>query len=141
MTFDRLTWIGLMITALGWTLLLSLPQLTELFASFSVRPGVYNNMPTIAECTILTGLGLAILGALQAGFGALNNFFESVLERAGKARAKPSGARSAQPKKIVERGWVKDRAYILYMDGSVEVETLLGRRIFSSLHDAQEFIA
>jgi prepilin-type processing-associated H-X9-DG protein len=46
-----------------------------------------------------------------------------------------------QQKKIVERGWVKDRAYVLYADGSVEVETRLGRRIFSSLQDAQEFIA
>jgi hypothetical protein len=141
MIFDRLTWVGLMITALGWTLLLSAPQLVELFASLSGRPGVYTNMPTIAECTIVTGLGIAILGALQTGFGALNRFFESVLERTGKVRSKANGARSPQQKKIVERGWVKDRAYILYMDGSVEVETMLGRRIFPSLQDAREFIA
>jgi hypothetical protein len=141
MIFDRLTWVGLMITALGWTLLLSSPQLIELLASLSGRPGVYSNMPTIAECSILTGLGLAILGALQTGFGALSKFFESVLEKAGKPRPKGAGARSQQQKKIVERGWVKDRAYVLYMDGSVEIETMLGRRIFSSLQDAQEFIA
>jgi hypothetical protein len=141
MIFDRLTWVGFMITALGWTLLLSAPQLIELFASLTGRPGVYLNMPTIAECTILSGLGLAILGALQTGFGALNKFFESVLERTGKVQSKAGGSRSPQQKKIVERGWVKDRAYVLYMDGSVEVETMLGRRIFSSLQDAQEFIA
>ncbi len=141
MIFDRLTWVGLMLTALGWTLLLSAPQLIELFASLSSRPGVYSQMPTVAECTILTGLGLAILGALQTGFGALNKFFESVLEKSGKARTKGTGARSIQQKKIVERGRVKDRAYVLYMDGSVEVETMLGRRIFSSLQDAQEFLA
>jgi len=141
MIFDRLTWVGLMITALGWTLLLSSPQLIELFASLSGRPGVYNNMPMIAECSILTGLGLANLGALQTGFGTLSKFFEPVLERAGKPRPKGAGARSQQQKKIVERGWVKDRAYVLYLDGSVEVETMLGRRIFSSLQDAQEFIA
>lgn len=42
---------------------------------------------------------------------------------------------------VVERGRLKDRAYVLYLDGTVEVETMLGRRIFSSLRDAQEFIA
>ncbi len=47
----------------------------------------------------------------------------------------------AQPRKILERGWVKDRAYVLFVDGSVEVETMLGRRIFPSLQEAQEFIA
>jgi hypothetical protein len=30
MIFDKFTWVGLMITALGWTLLLSSPQLIEL---------------------------------------------------------------------------------------------------------------
>ena len=130
MIFDRLTWVGFMITALGWTLLLSAPPAHRAFFK-----------PDWPKCTILTGLGIAIVGALQTGFGALNKFFESVLERTGKVRSKAAGARSPQQKKIVERGWVKDRAYLLYMDGSVEVETMLGRRIFSSLQDAQEFLA
>jgi len=38
MIFDKLTWVGLMITALGWTLLLSSPQLIEIFTSLSGRP-------------------------------------------------------------------------------------------------------
>jgi len=141
MIFDRLTWIGFMVAALGWTLLLSASQLTELLASLTSRSGSNLNMPTIAQCVILTGFGIAIMGALQTGFGALNNFFESVLERTGNPQSKVMSQRSAQQKKIVERGWVKDRAYLLYMDGSVEVETMLGRRIFPSLQDAQEFIA
>ena len=36
----------------------------------------------------------------------------------------------ALPKKIVERGRLRDRAYTLFMDGSVEIETLLGLRQF-----------
>lgn len=55
-----------------------------------------------------------------------------------KAIVKPQ---PSQPRKIPERGWVKDRAYVLFTDGSVEVETMLGRRMFPSLQDAQEFIA
>jgi hypothetical protein len=141
MIFDRLTWVGFMITAFGWSLLLAAPQVTELFATPTGRPGIHLNTPTIAECAILTGLGIAIVGALQTGFGTLKTFFEDLFERTGKMRLK--SARSAQPQKkmVVERGRLKDSAYVLYLDGTVEVETMLGRRIFSSLRDAQEFIA
>jgi len=78
---------------------------------------------------------------LQTGFGALNKFFESVLERTAKSGANSRANRPQQPRKIIERGWLKDRAYVLFMDGSVEIETMLGRRLFPSLQDAQEFIA
>jgi len=143
MIFDRLTWVGFMVIALGWALLFSAPQLAELLASFSGRSmnAGYLNMPTIALCTIFSGFGVAILGALQTGFGALNKFFESVLERTAKSGPPALANRPEQPRKIVERGWLKDRAYVLFMDGSVEIETMLGRRLFPSLQDAQEFIA
>ena len=147
MIFDRLTWVGFIIIALGWALLVSAPQLVEFFASFtghSPSPN-YLSMPTIALCTVITGFGLAILGALQTGFGTLNKFFNSVLERTAKSDVNKRGDKSVgqqeQPRKIVERGWLRDRAYVLYIDGSVEIETLLGRRLFPSLQDAQEFIA
>jgi prepilin-type processing-associated H-X9-DG protein len=84
---------------------------------------------------------MAILGALQTGFDALNRFFESVLERTAKSGQAALAKRPETPRKIVERGWLKDRAYVLFMDGSVEIETMLGRRLFPSLQDAQEFIA
>jgi prepilin-type processing-associated H-X9-DG protein len=147
MIFDRLTWVGFIIVALGWALLVSATQLVELFASFTGHfpsPN-YLYMPTIALCTVITGFGLAILGALQTGFGTLNKFFNSVLERTAKPDANKRGDKSVgrqeQPRKIVERGWLRDRAYVLFVDGSVEIETLLGRRLFPSLQDAQEFIA
>jgi hypothetical protein len=141
MTFDRFTWIGFMIVALGWTLLLSAPQLAELVSSLTGRSTWSLNMPNIAQCTILSGFAIAILGALQTGFTVLNKWFDSVLERTTNPQPSVVAKRPAQQKRIVERGWVKDRAYVLFMDGSVEVETMLGRRSFQSLRDAQEFIA
>jgi hypothetical protein len=90
---------------------------------------------------VLTGFGVAILGVLQTGFGALNRFFESVLERTARSGGNVIAAHPPQSKKIIERGWLKDRAYLLFVDGSVEIETMLGRRLFPSLQDAQEFIA
>ncbi len=168
MIFERLTWIGFMIVAAGWALLFSAPQLAGV-AHLNGRSAesAALNIPAIAECVILSGFGVGIIGALQSGFGALNKFFEAVLVRSQHPRT-PSAAPSAspaqavaraaaprqqpaargvakpapaQPRKIIERGWVKDRAYVLFGDGSVEVETMLGRRKFPSLQEAQEFIA
>jgi hypothetical protein len=143
MVLDRLTWVGFMIVALGWALLISAPQLAELLVNVTghTMNAGYLNMPTIALCTVLTGFGVAILGVLQTGFGALNRFFESVLERTARSGGNVIAARPPQSKKIIERGWLKDRAYLLFVDGSVEIETMLGRRLFPSLQDAQEFIA
>lgn len=141
MTFDRLTWVGLMIVALGWTFLLSKPQLAELVSNLTGRSASSLDISNIALCTIISGLGIAILGALQTGFGALNKFFDSILARAANARSNPAAKHPGQQKKIVERGWVKNRAYVLFTDGSVEIETMLGRRLFPSLQEAQKFIA
>lgn len=143
MSFDRLTWIGFMIVAMGWALLFSASQVTDLLLSVSGRPasGGPVNIPSIALCIILSGFGIAILGALQTGFGALHKFFASVVERTSQPRTNAIAHRPPQQRKIVERGWVKDRAYVLFLDGSVEIETMLGRRLFPSLEEAQEFIA
>lgn len=137
MNFNRLTWAGLMIVALGWSLLLSAPRLAQLV----VFPGPPPQFDVIAQFTILSGFGIAVLGALQTGFGALNKFFDAVLAKTAQAGAKANAQPAARQRKILERGWVKDRAYVLFTDGSVEVETMLGRRQFPSLQDAQEFIA
>lgn len=136
MAFDKLTWIGLMVVALGWAMLLSGAPTIEIFAKVLGRAnGLPFNMAMIAQATILTGLGLAILGALQTGFSALKQFFDTVVERTSR-----SGEPPAMPGKIVERGRLKNRPYVLFGDGTIEVETLLGMRRFASFKDAHEFI-
>jgi hypothetical protein len=170
--FSKLTWIGLMIVTLGWTLLLSGVSLAEIVTRMSGHafPAITSlNMAAVTQCTILTGFGLAVLGLLQSGFSALNRFFDSVLERTAKRqdfqqslarveaapprtaptlhaaapvqghKATPS-AKSQSRGKIVERGLLKDRAYVLFGDGTIEIETLLGLRRFTSLREAAEFI-
>jgi prepilin-type processing-associated H-X9-DG protein len=141
MHFDKMTWVGLMIVALGWALLFSAPQVAEFLATLSGRGKDALDAVGIAQCTILSGFGIAILGALQTGFGATRGFLEIALTRTAPPPTKIAGRGAATPKKIAERGWVKDRAYVLFVDGSVEVETMLGRRLFASLQDAREFIA
>jgi hypothetical protein len=192
LAFSRLTWSGLMVAAFGWMLLLSGGSVQVLLSPTAPSVSV------IAACTIVSGFGLAILGALQTGFGALTRFFDSVLQRtnargeapavyetpsvpprsdaallASAARVEPrrfSPARTeplvaapqraasvrtappkqaptrqaasakATPRKVLERGWWKDRAYTIFLDGTVEIETLLGLRRFASMADAQDFI-
>lgn len=143
MTFDRTTWIGLIIAAFGWTLVVSAPQLADLWAGGSGEPaaGASLDVARIAQCTILSGFGIAILGALQTGFGVLKKSLDAGLAQSPRPAAKPLGQPAARSRKIAERGWVKNRAYVLFNDGSVEVETMLGRRLFASLQEAQEFIA
>jgi hypothetical protein len=135
MAFDKLTWIGLMVVALGWAMLLSGAPTLEIFTKLLGRGDLPFNMGLIAQATIFTGFGLAVLGALQTGFGALKHFFDTVIERT----ARP-GERAPEPGRIVKRGRLKDRPYILFGDGTVEVETLLGLRRFASFKDAHEFI-
>jgi prepilin-type processing-associated H-X9-DG protein len=162
MVFGALTWIGFMVAVIGWGLLFSATPVIEILATLTGRSATsLSHLASIAECAIITGLGLAIVGALQTGFGALNHFFGAVLERTARAVPKPDVAEphvklpsyevdKAVPlkrepavrkqAKIVERGRLKNRAYVLFGDGSVEVETLLGLRRFASLGDANEFI-
>jgi hypothetical protein len=136
MVFDRLTWIGFMVVALGWALLLSGVPAVQIFAAATSHK-LSLDIAAIAQATILSGFGLAILGALQTGFGALKQFFDAVIERTARSGvAAPKNPLS----KVVQRGRLKDRPYVLFGDGTIEVETLLGLRRFASFQDAREFI-
>jgi hypothetical protein len=136
MAFDRLTWIGFMVVAFGWALLLSGAPTLQIFVA-AIGHKLPVDMPAIAQATILSGFGLAIVGALQTGFSALKHFFDTVLERTSR----PGEAANKKPvTKVVERGRLKDRPYVLFGDGSIEIETLLGQRRFASFKDAREFI-
>jgi hypothetical protein len=137
MVFDRMTWIGFMVVALGWALLLSGAPALEIFAAV-IGHKLPFDIAAIAQATILSGFGLAILGALQTGFSALKQFFDSVLERTARSESMPAPKKSGN--KVVERGRLKDRPYVLFGDGSIEVQTLLGLRRFASFKDAREFI-
>jgi hypothetical protein len=136
MAFDRLTWIGFMVVAFGWALLLSGAPTLQIFVA-AIGHKLPVDMPAIAQATILSGFGLAIVGALQTGFSALKHFFDTVLERTSR----PGEAVNKKPvTKVVERGRLNDRPYVLFGDGSIEIETLLGQRRFASFKDAREFI-
>ena len=55
----------------------------------------------------------------------------------------PAPVVSAVPgtiERVAATGQIRDRNYVILSDGSVEVETLLGTRIFASLDEARDFI-
>jgi hypothetical protein len=120
------------------------------------------------ENAVVSGFGLALLGALEkalhllmrlGSFGharpLLPRQAHTVHEPAETSVPAPavssassyappfisqrsSGDRSAGD--IVTRGELNGRDYVLFRDGSVLIETLLGPRRFASISEAQEFI-
>lgn len=146
------TWFGLGVAAIGWFVLVADAALSPfatgagtLAATAVLRSDVF----TIAQTTIVSGFALAIIGALRAGFGALNAFFNAVLERAPTPRPAPVVEPETLVEPVVEvprpasprpQPQQRGRNYTILDNGAVEVETLLGRRVFASMDEARDYI-
>ena len=136
----RLVWIGLILAAIGWVLLLGETALADFVVSRATRPltpTFHADVMEIGKCLIGSGFALSILGGLQNGFGTLNRFFGAVLSRSSNRQAvdsEPVGPTFTAPLDV------KRRPYRLFPDGSVEVETIVGTRRFATMDDAREFI-
>lgn len=153
MRTDRFIWFGLVIVIAGWAVLLAdilvsdaILKAGNLVAVISLRSDII----TIAQTAIMSGFGLGVVGALRSGFGALNRFFEAVLQRSSTSRPQPPVVDAPEPQmpvptpqpveRMPQTGQIKDRNYVILPDGSVEVDTLLGTRVFASLDEARDFI-
>ena len=147
----RLTWIGLILAAIGWALLLgeaTIADIVTVKAARPITPTFHADLLDVAKCLIGSGFALAIVGALQTGFGVLSRFFDAVLTRSGQRNA---GASQPEPTIVPRESRTADRApreprvserrpYRTLPDGSVEVETILGTRRFDTMAQAREFI-
>lgn len=153
---NRFVTFGLAMVILGWLVLVAdlllsdaMLQAGHLVAVLSLK----GDIATLAQLLVLTGLGLAILGSLRDGFGVLNRFFDTVLQRSQASRpnsvAEPVDFEDEDEDGLVhhaperpgaERVPVQARNYTILPDGSVEVDTLLGTRIFASMDEARDFI-
>ncbi len=169
MKSDRLTWGGLGLVLIGWAVLIadmvisdSVLKAGNLVAVMSLRGDIL----TIAQTVILSGFGLALMGTLRSGFGAFTRFFDAVLQRSAAPRPRepvvldpepvvdvepqPSAPKSKPETIIVQAngagpdkgkpGRSSNRNYVILSDGSVEVETMFGTRIFATLDEAKDFI-
>ena len=93
MVTGRFTYIGLTIVGLGWVVLAADMALSQAFLTPGNMVAVLSmrgDIVTIAQTAILSGFALALLGALREGFGALNRFFEAVLQRSSAPRPAPA---------------------------------------------------
>ncbi|MGF1621501.1 MAG: hypothetical protein ACFCUR_12905 [Rhodomicrobiaceae bacterium] len=165
MPFPRMTWIGLLITTLGWGFLLSYPLIVSFLPPSGAGQAHHDParfIPLIGNNAVITGMAIAILGALDKGIRLLTKIAASGVQPRQPSRpSRPaSNGQSAQinapssqvahaepmlmgnraPNDVVTRGALNGRDYVLFRDGSVVVETLLGPRRFTSITDAQEFI-
>ncbi len=164
---NRLVGFGLVLVVLGWLalvgdLVLADAQLQagSLVAVLSLK----SDIATLSEMLVVTGLGLSIVGGLREGFGALNRFFDAVLQRSASPRPTPmpeasaadfddeeiaparGGAERGAPAGAIPSAAIPmpmpagGRNYQILSDGSVEVDTLLGTRVFASMDEARDFI-
>jgi hypothetical protein len=99
-----------------------------------------HHLVTIAQCGLLTSLALLLVGALRRGFSALDRFFASILERTATPRAVAVAPVKAPETGVVDAGKVGGRPYRRFANGSVQVDTLLGQRLFASMEDARAFV-
>ena len=135
----RLTAIGLILAGIGWALLLGEVAVVDVMPAGHAAtraPTFHADLSAIAECVIASGFALAIVGALQTGFGALNRFFEAVLMRS----AQRQGAPTVMREDASAGAPAPERPYRKMPDGTVEVDTILGTRRFSSVAEARAFI-
>lgn len=161
MRIGRTTWIGLTAAVIGWAMLLGETGIADFMTIENPRmlpPTFHDDFVDVAKTLIYSGFGLAIVGALQTGFGALNRFFEAVLMRSGqKSQSQslavaPVAADSYKRETSFRRDdtYKRDevvvaaprmgRPYRTFADGSVEVETIVGNRRFRSMTEASDFI-
>jgi hypothetical protein len=162
MPFPRLTWAGLLIATLGWGFLLSFPLIAPAAPIDAAQAGHFRNpshfIPLLGENAIVTGFALAVLGALEKVLDLLGRQLVSgqQLRPLPKAvgplpvsptstiRTPQTSSTMLMPQRaageVVTRGALNGRDYVLFRDGSVVVETLLGPRRFGSITEAQEFI-
>lgn len=153
MLFPRLTWAGLLISTLGWGLLLSYPLLAPHGAIAPDAADPARFVLIFGENLLVTGLAIALLGAAEKTIVLLSR----TPATAATSKQGPSAPRlpahtmqaltspqlmTQRPAttEVVTKGALGGRDYVLFRDGSVVVETLLGPRRFLSLAEAQEFI-
>jgi hypothetical protein len=148
MKIGRVTWVGLTLAVIGWAMLLGETAIADFMTIQNPRvlPATFHNdFVDVAKTLIFSGFGLALVGSLQTGFGALNRFFEAVLVRSGQksqsqalavAPVTEAYTREVAPDPSPRMG----RPYRTFPDGSVEVETIVGNRRFRSMDEARDFI-
>ena len=154
MATDRLTWLGLAIAIVGWAVLVldmtvseALLRAGNLVAVLSLRTDIV----TISQTAILSGFGLSVIGTLRGGFRLLAGLTEPTREPPAAVTRLPEPlatvAEPIEPEVLMPQSPgrpstppLRERNYVILPDGSVEVETLLGTRIFASLDEARDFI-
>jgi hypothetical protein len=152
---NRLLTFGSALVVLGWVVLVGDLTLSDAVLKAGSLVEVLSlkaDIVTLAQTLVITGFGLAVVGALREGFGALNRFFDAVLQRSSTPRpaAMPDSrapdvehgdlATVTQGGDRIVPAAPHDRNYVVLPDGSVEVETLLGTRIFATMDEARDFI-
>jgi hypothetical protein len=139
---------GITLTAAGWGALIIMPFL-------SPAGEVGGGGAAVALTIVAAGLALVVCGCTTMVLASLHRPGATPTMRdpatwrepAFKDPVPPRTARTASPpafmlptESVVARGKLGDREHTLLADGSVILETRLGRRRFASIAEARSFI-
>lgn len=124
---------------IGWLLLL-LYMLVDVLSGAPAS----GNFIGFAISLIVTGFAIATLATLEKIQTTLGRIlmYQAAAATPRPAESKPPKKQPSANKKvtIVKRGEIEGRRYVVFTDGTVIVETKFGRRRFSSIKDAHEFV-
>lgn len=144
MVVDKITLGGLILAALGWGFILTFPMLLQPENAKLIDTFTHSNttfIERVAEKLIITGFAVALLGALHSSVKR-NIRAQSVQKSRVPVHDAPptAGETTLIDSEEPMHGDLNGRAFVKLPDGTVEVDTLLGRRKFQSLSDAIAFI-
>lgn len=101
---------------------------------------------TVAQSILIGGIAMKLLPHIERGRLSVRIFADArsvslpLLEQSAQ-RQEPAGlAQPETPRKPVVGGRLAGREYLVHADGSLEIDTLVGRRRFVSIEAAREFV-
>jgi hypothetical protein len=101
---------------------------------------------TVAQSILIGGVAMKLLPFIERGHLSVRILTDARSERLAlldqtAQRQEPAAvAQPETPRKPVIGGKLAGREYLLHADGSLEIDTLVGRRRFVSLEAAREFV-
>jgi hypothetical protein len=140
--------IAIIAILLGVSLMAAVTFVAGTGALFSEAPAPWTHgllALIVAQSAIMAGAGLKLFNAIESSQQSLQKAARSATRLKAQTLPVSTDPVTALPfqsglEMRTRRGRIGDRDFVQYADGSLEIDTRLGRRRFGSLEAAEEFL-